>query len=175
MNNRKSIRLKNYDYSRPGFYFITICTKDRKTLFGHIENNIMILNDSGAMIKKCYFELEKRFNIKCRDIVVMPNHIHCIIEIVGVPLVGTQKNGQPQGIAPTLGDIIGVFKSITTNEYIKGVKAGNWQPFNKKLWQRNYWEHIIRNKESYMKLAEYIQNNPLKWEYDELNPNKKKP
>ena len=183
--NRKSIRLKHYDYSRSGLYFITICANHGISLFGHINKNSMILNDAGKMIKKCYYELEGRFKtLKCHEMVIMPNHFHCIIEIVGVPLVGTQNNnsqndhhsqtkGQPQGIAPTVGDIIGAFKSITTNEYIYGVKHKNWQPFTKKLWQRNYWEHVIRNEESYIKLLEYIKNNPQKWELDNLNPNRK--
>ena len=81
--------------------------------------------------------------------------------------------GQPQGIAPTtgLGNIVGAFKSITTNKYIDGVKNNKWEAFNKRVWQRNYWEHIIRNEESYIKLVEYIKNNPKKWENDTLNPN----
>ena len=187
--NRKSIRLKDYDYSKAGLYFITICANHRQSIFGNIDDDVMILNDAGLMIEKCYFALEDRFrDIKCHDMIVMPNHFHCIIEIVanenndvvGVPLVGTQNvnghinntdKGQPRGIAPTVGDIVGAFKSITTNEYIRGVKNNNWQPFDKKMWQRNYWEHIIRSEESYVKLSEYIISNPQKWEIDTLHPN----
>ncbi|OIN83946.1 transposase IS200 like family protein [Francisella sp. TX07-6608] len=74
-------------------------------------------------------------------------------------------------VAPTtLSDIIGAFKSLTTNAYINGVKTKNWQPFDKRLWQRNYYEHIIRNEKSYNEIIKYIQLNPLKWELDELNP-----
>jgi hypothetical protein len=88
-----------------------------------------------------------------------------------------ENMGQPQGIAPaeikfdvnkTIGDIIGAFKSITTDKYINGVKNQNWKPFNKKLWQRNYYEHIIRNENAYLKISEYIINNPLKWGIDKL-------
>jgi putative transposase len=68
--------------------------------------------------------------------------------------------------APKVGDVVGAFKSLTTNEYIKNVKQNNWQSFAGKLWQRDYYEHIIRNEESYLKIAEYIQNNPLKWQED---------
>jgi putative transposase len=113
----------------------------------------------------------------------MPNHFHGIIKPVGVPLVGTQnveqpqtmaqqtigqsqQIGQPQGIAPTVGDVVGAFKSLTTNHYIWNVKRNNWHPFNKKLWQRNYFEHIIRNHESYLKITEYIHANPFKWRED---------
>ena len=119
----------------------------------------------------------------------MPNHFHGILEIVGATLVVAQNNGiaqtnvvaknnnndfneekgQPQGIAPTgktVGDMIGAFQSIVTVEYIRGVKNNNWQPFDGKLWQRNYWEHIIRNEQSYQRISEYIINNPSKWEED---------
>jgi len=87
------------------------------------------------------------------------------------PEYTVQKKGQPRGISPTkteksIGDIIGAFKSLSTNEYIQGVKNNNWQKFNKKLWQRNYYEHIIRDASSYLQIAEYIQTNPSKWEDD---------
>jgi hypothetical protein len=82
--------------------------------------------------------------------------------------------GQPQGIAPTakpktVGDMVGAFQSIVTVEYIRGVKQHGWQPFNGKLWQRNYWEHIIRDELSYQRISEYIINNPKNWDNDKLN------
>ncbi len=97
-----------------------------------------------------------------------------------------EEKGQPRGVAPTtdnptdsipsenspkkkvLGDIIGAFESITTVEYIRGVKTKDWQPFEKKLWQRNYWEHIIRNEKEYRRISQYIINNPKKWSEDRL-------
>ena len=82
--------------------------------------------------------------------------------------------GQPQGIAPTVGDVIGAFKSLTTNNYIQNVKQNNWQRFNKKLWQRNYYEHIIRDEKSYHQISEYIQTNPLKWQDDKYYEEGKK-
>jgi len=91
--------------------------------------------------------------VKLHDYVLMPNHFHAIVEI--------EHTGKA-----VLGDIIGAFKSLTTNRYIKGVKEAGWMPFEKRLWQRNYYEHIIRNEDSYIKLSHYIQNNPLKWEED---------
>ena len=149
-------------------YFITICVHNRLNLFGKVINNVISLNDAGKMIDLHWIKLIDRFpHIELDDFVIMPNHLHGIITIVGVPLVGTQKNntqpeqlhkGQPQGIAPTkktVGEMIGAFKSITTNEYINNVKCYNWQPFNHKLWQRNYYEHIIRNEKSYIRISEY--------------------
>jgi len=178
--HRRSIRLKGYDYSHKGLYFITICTQYRLNLFGEIEDCEMALNDAGKMINKQWVELTHRFDrIELHEFIVMPNHFHGIIEIVGVPLVGTrfsgstnngnsglQNTGQPQGFAPTIGDVVGAFKSLSTNEYIQNVKQNNWQPLDKKLWQRNYYEHIIRDEESYYEISEYIQTNPVKWQDD---------
>jgi REP element-mobilizing transposase RayT len=111
---------------------------------------------------------------------VMPNHFHGIIEIrenknVGIPLVGirNENSGQPQGIAPTIGQIIGAFKSITTNRYIQGVEQHNWERFYVRLWQRNYYEHIIRNEQAYENIAGYILNNPYNWKNDDYYNNNK--
>lgn len=181
IHHRKSIRLKGYDYSQAGLYFVTICVQDRKCLFGHVENGETILNDAGQMVENEWLKLPQRFpNITLHEFVVMPNHFHAIMEIVGATLVVAQNDmgqpdmGQPQGIAPTtkpktVGDMVGAFQSIVTVEYIRGVKQLGWEPFNGRLWQRNYWEHIIRNEQSYQRISEYIINNPKNWENDTLN------
>ena len=102
---------------------------------------------------------------------------HSFSFLVGAPLVGAQTinqfSGQPQGIAPTgvrptLGEIVGAFKSVTTNEYIRGVKDKGWQPFDTRLWQRNYYEHIIRDQRSYDEISCYILDNPRYWRTDKL-------
>jgi hypothetical protein len=100
---------------------------------------------------------------------------HCIIETVGADLrvCPNDENGQSHRIAPTVSPLHRVvqwFKTMTTNEYIRGVKTKNWQAFIGKLWQRNYWEHIIRNNKSYQTISEYSINNPLKWDNDKFNP-----
>jgi REP element-mobilizing transposase RayT len=82
------------------------------------------------------------------------------------PPTDQPQKGQPQGIAPTVGDVVGAFKSLSTNDFIRNVKQNNWRTFYKKLWQRNYFEHIIRNEKSYNQISEYIQTNPLKWQDD---------
>jgi putative transposase len=204
IHHRKSIRLKGYNYAQAGLYFITICCQNRTCLFGEIVDGKMILNDAGMMVEIEWLKLKNRFpNIELHEYVVMPNHFHAILEIVGatlvvahnetvaqnetvapvgVSLVDTQngddtqndddtQNGQPQGIAPTcktVGNIVGAFQSIVTVEYIRGVKTLGWQPFDGKLWQRNYWEHIIRNDDECQRIANYIINNPLNWENDKL-------
>ena len=114
-------------------------------------------------------ELSHRFsNIELVEYIIMPNHIHGIISIVGAPLVGarTTEIDSPKRAdtrpAPTtgLGDIVGAFKSITTHKYIRGVKQNGWAPFLGKLWQRNYYEHIIRKENEMVHIREYIMNNP---------------
>ena len=177
IHHRKSIRLKGYDYTQAGLYFITICTQKRAFLFGNIMDGEMLLNDAGMMVENQWLKLPNRFqNIQLHEYVVMPNHFHAILEIVGVTLVVAQNNneyqkGQPQGIAPTgktIGNMIGAFQSIVTVEYIRGVKTLGWQPFDGKLWQRNYWEHIIRNDNEYQRISNYIINNPLNWKNDKF-------
>ena len=173
IHHRKSIRLKGYEYSSEGLYFITICTQNKEYLFGEIVNGEMILNGAGLMVEKIYKELSIYFkNINFEEYVIMPNHFHCIIKIVdmvGVPLVGTQMSGNNRAttrVAPTIGDIIGAFKSLTTVEYIKMVKNNQLPSFDKQVWQRNYYENIIRNEKAYLKVMEYIKDNPLKWDED---------
>ncbi|NLD37739.1 MAG: transposase [Desulfatiglans sp.] len=181
--NRKSIRLKGYDYSTPGYYFVTVCTNDRRCLFGEIIDDVMILNDAGRMVKSVLCEIPIFYaGIDIDKFVVMPNHIHCIIIInsVGVgprayPEHHVATDGQPQGVAPTysnlsLSDVVHRFKSLTTNKYIKGVKQNRWESFNGQLWQRNYYEHVIRNEIDLSETREYILNNPKKWHLDKYNP-----
>ena len=135
------------------------------------------------MIDALWYEIPHDFeNIKLHSFAIMPNHIHGIIEMstVGVPLVGTLKNGLQQkgnhkglplrGDNILIGDVIGAFKSKTTNTYIKMVKNGTLPPFNKRIWQRNYYEHVVRDDADYVRLATYIENNPQKWEEDMFSP-----
>lgn len=199
IHHRRSIRLEGYDYAQAGLYFITICCQDRAHLFGEIVgahpcgrpdtganpdagsipetgHAAMKLSEAGKMIENEWLALKKRFpHIELHEHVVMPNHFHGILEIVGAMQMGNHK-GCPNGCAnscadggKTVGDMMDAFKSITTVEYIRGVKKMNWKPFNGKLWQRNYWEHIIRNQKSYHTISEYIKNNPAKWNDDKLN------
>jgi len=165
--NRQSIRLKGYDYSQAGLYFITICTQNRECLFGDIKNGEIILNDAGEMVNRWYYELENKFpDIKCRTMVVMPNHFHCIIEIVEET---GRHAGLPRRVRPETGAVIQWFKTMTTNEYIRGVKNGKFPRFDRRVWQRNYWEHIVRNENEYMRISQYIIDNPRKWINDKLN------
>jgi len=171
VQNRRSIRLKGYDYAQAGLYFITICVQDRLKLFGEVHDGVMHLNDAGRMVEQWYAELENKYPDKrCHEMVVMPNHFHCIIENVhpdnmsdahvGAPLRGRPRTGA------TIPDAVDWFKTMTTNAYIRGVKNDGWPRFNRKLWQRNYFENIIRTPDAYENISNYIVNNPEKWKDD---------
>ena len=150
---RKQTRLKDYDYSQNGYYFITICTHNRHNLFGEIVGATLCgrPNNPDKMIEKWLLELENKFDgVKICEYIIMPNHLHFIISKTG------DHAGSP------LRDIVGWFKTMTTNEYIENVKNNMFPPFDKKIWQRNYYEHIIRDESDYIETKEYILNNPLK-------------
>ena len=152
-NNRKSIRLKNYDYRQDGLYFVTICIQNREHLLGEIFNDKYLIYDTGMMIENTWNNLSKYYKgVIIHDFVVMPNHVHGIIELQNSDL--------------KLSEIIRRFKTYTTYQYIDGVKSKGWKAFHKRFWQRNYHEHIIRNDKSLVKLQQYILNNPLQWKDD---------
>ncbi len=175
-HHRRSIRLKGYDYTQPGAYFITICTKDRAHLFGEVVNGEMRLNDAGRIVWEEWFKtatLRPYVQLNEDEFVVMPNHIHGIIWIVDD--VGATRRVAPTRVAPTMdaphgpksgsiGAIIGQFKSVTTKR-INDLRGTPGVP----VWQRNYYEHIIRNEEALERIRTYIQTNPLRWAFDREN------
>ena len=178
---RRSIRLPGYDYSKSGAYFVSICAKDRKCLFGEIVNQEMVLNDAGRMVKKWYPELENKFqDIRCNEYIIMPNHSHVIITNMGKAPVGADLRVCPdykrhehtsgEHTGSPLQRVIQWFKTMTTNEYIRGVGRHGWTPFPGKLWQRNYYEHFIRDEKELTRIREYIKNNPAQWDADKDNP-----
>ena len=184
--HRGSIRLAGYDDAQPGSYFVTITLQNRKSLFGRIADGEMRLNDAGKMVAEVWATLPERFTSIESDIyMVMPNHFHGIITIVGASLVGAQPNeemdykdsasktGAGTRPAPThLGKVTGAFKSITTVQYVRGAKELGWRPFAVRLWQRNYYEHVIRNEHSLQRIREYIRTNPERWHLDRENSNR---
>jgi REP element-mobilizing transposase RayT len=175
LHHRHSIRLRGYDYSQEGAYFITICTQNRECLFGEIRDCEMILNDAGKMIEKWWAKIVKKFpSVETDEYVVMPNHFHGIVVIVGAdPRVRPDADvntGEGAHMGAPLQRIIQWFKTMSTNEYIQRIKQNGWQPLSGKLWQRNYYEHIIRNERELDEIREYIVNNPLQWALDNENP-----
>jgi REP element-mobilizing transposase RayT len=162
LDKRKSQRLKDYDYSQNGGYFITICTHDRICLLGLIDNGNLNMNNAGKMIFDKFSDIPEFYpHVYIDKFIVMPNHLHAIMQI--------QHKGTAQGPFPTmaLSDFIQRFKTLTTKLYIDGVKNGDYPSFDKKVWQKSYHDHIIRNQQEYLKIWEYIDKNPLKWQDDE--------
>ncbi len=171
--NRRSIRLKDYDYTQPGYYYVTIVTQNRKCLFGEINNGEMVLNEAGSMIQDIWKQLpNKYFGVDLDQFQLMPNHLHGVIVLVGTGPRACPDKGQPQGVVPTisLSDIVHRFKSFTTRKYIDGVNRCEWVQFDYKLLQRSFYDHVIRDETELKNVRKYIVNNPLKWELDIENP-----
>jgi len=171
-HHRRSIRLKGYDYSSAGSYFVTICVQHRACLFGEVNDGVMCINDAGEMVQRVWYSLPNRFERACLDtFVVMPNHIHGIIQLTDGEMERGCNTNSSDKKSDLLGNVVGAFKSITTHQYAIAVHAHHWQPFDKRLWQRNYYEHIIRDRNALQTVCQYIANNPSLWKYDRLHPN----
>ena len=168
-HHRRSIRLQGYDYSQAGAYFVTICTHNRECLFGEIMDGKMVLNDAGRMVEQCWRDIPSHFpHVELDTFVVMPNHVHGILCVVDAP-VGAKNFSplrpaqRPCGTAKTIGSVIRGFKIGVTK----------WmRPYTNVhvVWQRNYWEHIIRNDDELHRIRQYIVDNPAKWKTDRNNP-----
>ncbi|MFH1837941.1 MAG: transposase [Candidatus Kuenenbacteria bacterium] len=168
-HHRQSIRLKGYDYSQNGAYFITVCVQNKECIFGKIENEKIILNQYGEIAKKYWLEISNHFpNVILDEFVIMPNHIHGIIIIdasVGVIHELPLQKMQIIRRKMLLPKIIGFFKmNVAKLINIKLNRQGQ------SIWQRNYYDHIIRDEKSLNEIREYIVNNFLKWELDRNNP-----
>lgn len=176
IHGRRSIRLREYDYSSASAYFVTICVHGRECLFGDIMDGVMQLNDAGEMVERVWLGLSARFpQVALDEFVVMPNHFHGIVVIknvfdtVGAPLaapgfVSDQRSGAASS-APTLGAIVRGFKSLSA---IDANRLLNRQ--GRPLWQRNYYERVIRNETELSAIREYIQFNSTNWAGDEEHP-----
>jgi putative transposase len=182
---RRSLRLKGYDYAQAGAYFVTVCTQDRACLFGDVAGDTVCLNTAGQLAATLWSAMPTRFpEIELDAFVVMPNHVHGVIvlpdraETVGAPLVGAHADDGGERAAtraaPTVGNVVGAFKSLFTVEYIQGVKEGRWPRFQGRVWQRNYYEHVIRDEPDLARVRRYIDENPLSWAFDDENPQRTK-
>lgn len=170
-HRRRSIRLHGYDYSQTGAYFVTICTQNRECLFGEIVDGDMRLNETGRIVADSWEWLAEQYDhVSLDEYVVMPNHAHGIIVITDDCRGGSRTaltRTAPTGKRKPIGRLIGAFKTIST----KRVNESRQTP-GTQLWQRNYWEHIVRNEPELNRIQEYIHNNPAQWELDSLNVGK---
>jgi putative transposase len=167
IHRRRSLRLREYDYSQSGAYFVTICTCNKDCLFGHVSAGEMMLNDAGRIVHTAWNELSIRFpGLELDAFTTMPNHIHGILVFVGAGLALPDKEGAASS-APTLGDVMRAFKSLSA------IRVNRMAKRTGSLWQRNYYEHVIRNENDLDRLRRYIYDNPGQWAEDENNPEKK--
>jgi REP element-mobilizing transposase RayT len=211
--HRRSIRLDGYDYASAGAYLVTICAQDRACVFGTIADGVMQANDAGRMVERWWNELPRAFaDTETDAFVVMPNHVHGVVVLVGADLrvcptdvadqrvcpdggatgvvgdagdrvegehVGSPLQGSPQPDTPerkpprraSLPRVVQWFKTMTTNEYIRGVRRNGWPAFRGRLWQRNYYEQIIRDEGSLNRVRAYVSANPARWLTDRDNQN----
>lgn len=170
---RKRNRLKNFDYSGSGYYFVTICTKNREEYFGNVINGKMVLNEYGKIVKEYWLDLPNHYtNCELDEFLVMPNHVHCVIVIrnVGAIFKSPQimnkhnKTGEINFAPtkkPTLSQIIKWFKSASTIKIRKHHRLFQWQ--------RSFYDHIIRNEYELNIIRLYIKINPSKWHEDRNN------
>lgn len=172
IHHRRSIRLKGYDYTQAGAYFITICTHNRECLFGEITDGRMQLNHAGIMLEHYWRAIPEHFpHVVLDAFVVMPNHIHGILYIhdtpVGAnnysPLPSAIPAGMSHGTSKTVGSVVRGFK-IGVTKWIRCHTAIH------DVWQRNYYEHIIRDDRALQRIRHYIANNPKQWALDRENP-----
>ena len=181
-HNRQTIRLKGYDYAQPGAYFVTICAWQRACLFGKIENGVIYLEQAGQDAQSEWLRLAKRFhNADFSEFVVMPDHVHGIIVIKDTVCRGTaecrndliielasrapdhERFGHP--VAGSIPTIVRSYKSAVTLQV-----NHLFQNSNRPVWQRNYYEHVIRNEADFELIHKYIQGNQWMWAEDQLNP-----
>ncbi len=181
LSSRRSIRLRNYDYSQPGAYFVTICIETRACILGEVVGAEVHRSPAGDMADSWWRELPHKYpHLQLDERVVMPNHVHGILLLIedwdagGRPHraapTGSSDSHPGNGLRATVGDVVGWYKAQTTNAYIDGVKELNWPRFPGRLWQRDYYEHIIRDEEELQRAREYIALNPARWTEDHNHP-----
>ncbi len=189
VHHRRSIRLQDYDYTKEGAYYITICTSDKRLLFGTVNHESVLLNRIGQIAEQCWLKIpDHSTNVTIDYYIVMPNHFHGILFITEPPTdsnvllpltsVGAQPVEYPDfnGAAPcadkvrvpcviprSLGSIVRSYKSAVSR-LAHGLPEFKTTP----IWQRNYYEHVIRDEDDLYMKRNYIQNNPLQWELDEF-------
>lgn len=171
---RRSLRLKDYDYSQPGAYFITICTHQRACLFGEISTSEMHLNDLGRVAAACWQDIPNHFLMASLDEwIVMPNHLHGILVLSEDDVGARHASRVPDLTAPVVGAgharplqiIVGSFKSAAAKR-INEIRAAPTRP----VWQRGYYEHVVRDERALNRIREYIAGNPARWAEDPENP-----
>ncbi|MCK9357538.1 MAG: transposase [Dehalococcoidia bacterium] len=175
---RRNLRLDAYDYALPGAYFITVCTAARACTLGHVADGAVVLNDVGLIVRDTWIASPAHYpGVAIDEFVVMPNHIHGIVVLSGQGTPHAPSTaGSVRGPTPTVGlpEIVRRFKTLSTARTSRCVPAAVWDTLHGHLWQRNYYEHVIRSDDSLHAIREYIVNNPMQWDLDEENPGRRR-
>ena len=187
LRQRKPTRQPGIDYSKPGFYFVTICTQEKEEILGKVVGEKMELNDLGRIVKECWLDLPDHYRC-CRlhEFVIMPNHVHGIIEIAGSPNVG-QGSYVGAGLKPArtlrneefkpVRSLSHPARSYSLSEILRAFKTFSSRTINQKFpdglfqWQRSFHDHVIRDKGELTAITRYIVENPRHWSEDEENQN----
>ena len=176
-HHRRSIRLRGHDYTQEGSYFVTICTHEREPILGEIIDGSVILTDVGEVAQQCWDSIQRHFhNVELGEYVIMPNHVHGVIFLREIPcrdeVTSSLRDDSEIEFgkstikrSPTLGQIIAFYKYQST----KIINAIRDTP-GMRFWQRNYYEHIIRDDKDLDRICKYIANNVVKWSEDKENP-----
>ncbi len=181
-HHRRSIRIPWYDYRNHGGYFITICVRNRECIFGTVAGDTVRLTQRGHIVNECWHDIPNHHaNASLDEFIIMPNHVHGVLFLIGnratqtsplhnataaVGATPASPSGRPRGATSgSLGAVLGSFKSAVSRR-INQLRPGSAT----KLWQPNYYEHVIRNESSLQDIREYIFTNPLRWPHDAENP-----
>ncbi len=176
MKNRRPNRLSEFDYSTPGYYFITICVKEFKPLFGRIRNEEILLNEVGKIASKNWKNIPMHFDsCEIDEFIVMPNHIHGIIVLTELGINENFFNVESRFVNQSVGTRHAL--SLRRNNYLSKVVGSYKSSISKEAhdfgyeftWQRSFYDHIIRNEKDLYSVRKYIKQNPLKWELDKYN------
>lgn len=154
VRGRRSIRLRGYDYTQAGSYFVTIVAQERRRLFGEVADGIMHLSDVGRMVRGVWEAMPSHYpGVDVDAFVVMPDHIH------GIVVLATAASGRQLSLA----DVVHRFKSLTTRRYFDGVAAASWPACPGRLWHWNYYERVVRDDRALQRIRAYIADNPIRW------------
>ncbi|HXN99491.1 MAG TPA: transposase [Candidatus Acidoferrales bacterium] len=177
MPNRRTVRIKTFDYAQPAAYFITICADGHRKIFGDIIAGKMSLNAIGTIVNESWLELTRHFpNIRLAAHVVMPNHVHGIVSIQDWPERNVRTTSADasvgSAVSSTRGSVPGSIPTIARS-FKSAVSKKARRLLHKpslRVWQRGYYEHIIRDQDDFEKTCEYIRLNPARWNLDDENP-----
>ena len=178
--SRRSQRWRGFWYGATRLYYVTLVIQDRRCLLGEVQGTHVALSPAGSLVRATWMGIARRFpRVRLDEFVVMPNHVHGILgfrepQQVAVGPTGRSPGGVASGrgsFGTTLGELVGWFKVQTTRGYVWGVRQDGWEPFPGRLWQRNYYDRVIRDEQELLHGRAYILENPRRWARDRENPN----